>query len=60
MIERLAPGDRVRHPQRPDWGLGEVQSSIGERVTVSFEHVGKQVIDVTRIALVVLGPEERR
>lgn len=34
----------VRHPARPDWGLGQVQSNIGGRVTVNFEHAGKVVI----------------
>jgi hypothetical protein len=44
----LEPGMLVRHPQQPDWGLGQVQSNIGGRVTVNFEHAGKVVID-TRI-----------
>lgn len=48
---RLAPGDWVRHPDRPDWGLGQVQSAIGERVTVTFEHGGKQLIDTRVIGL---------
>jgi hypothetical protein len=41
----LAPGDFVRHPQRPDWGLGQIQSMIGQRITVTFENAGKVVID---------------
>jgi hypothetical protein len=41
----LEPGMIVRHPDRPDWGLGQVQSNIGARVTVNFEHAGKVVID---------------
>ena len=48
----LEPGRLVRHPDAPDWGLGQVQSVIGPRVTVNFEHVGKQVIDGRRVALV--------
>lgn len=47
----LEPGMIVRHPQEPDWGLGQVQSSIGNRITVNFEHRGKVVIDGTRVAL---------
>ena len=42
----------VRHPDQPDWGLGQVQSVIGDRVTVNFEHAGKVVIDQRRIILV--------
>ncbi|SFB71732.1 DUF3553 domain-containing protein [Tropicimonas isoalkanivorans] len=41
----LAPGDLVRHPDQPDWGLGQVQSHIGHRITVNFEHAGKVVLD---------------
>jgi hypothetical protein len=51
MNEFLAPGDLVRHPERPDWGLGQVQSVIGDRVTVNFEHAGKVVIDGSRVTL---------
>jgi hypothetical protein len=41
----LSPGDFVRHPERPDWGLGQIQSMIGHRITVNFENAGKLVID---------------
>lgn len=47
----FVPGLFVRHPQRPDWGLGQVQSAIGSRVTVNFEHAGKLLIDVAVVAL---------
>ncbi|MCM2562245.1 DUF3553 domain-containing protein [Lutimaribacter sp. EGI FJ00015] len=47
----LEPGMLVRHPNRPDWGLGQVQSRIGTRTTVNFPDAGKVVIDGTRIAL---------
>lgn len=45
----------VRHPERDDWGLGQVQSVIGNRITVNFEHTGKVVID-SRHVLLVLQP----
>lgn len=47
----LEPGTFVRHPDQPDWGLGQVQSVIGHRVTVNFEHTGKVVIDARHIRL---------
>ena len=49
----LVPGSIVRHPDQPDWGLGQVQSAIGERVTVNFEHAGNVVIDARRIGLIM-------
>ena len=48
----LVPGAFVRHPDRPDWGAGQVQSVIGDRVTVNFEHQGKQMINAAVVALV--------
>jgi len=47
----LEPGMLVRHPARPDWGLGQVQSNIPGRVTVMFENAGKVVIDAGRVTL---------
>ncbi|SMF76244.1 Protein of unknown function [Tistlia consotensis] len=47
----------VRHPDQPDWGLGQVQSAIGTRVTVNFEHAGKLLIDVSVVELVPAEPE---
>jgi len=50
----LEPGMLVRHPTQPDWGLGQVQSNIGGRITVNFEHGGKVVMDGRRIELVTV------
>jgi hypothetical protein len=47
----LEPGQLVRHPDAPEWGLGQVQSNIGSRITVNFEEVGKVVIDGSKIML---------
>ena len=38
----------------PDWGLGQVQSVIGERVTVNFENRGKVLINGARVTLEVV------
>jgi hypothetical protein len=60
MTAFLAPGIFVRHPSQPDWGLGQVQSVDGNRVTVNFENAGKRLIIADRIALVEvsLGGDE--
>ncbi len=55
----LEPGVLVRHPSRPEWGLGQVQSVDGYRVTVTFEEAGKQVIDASRLNLTYVGPDPR-
>ena len=49
----LEPGMIVRHPSEPTWGRGQVQSNIGGKVTVNFEHQGKVVIAGQVIELVV-------
>ncbi|WP_111398954.1 DUF3553 domain-containing protein [Humitalea rosea] len=57
----LEPGMWVRHPSRPDWGIGQVQSVIGDRVTVNFENAGKVLINGAVIALQTLdeAPDTR-
>jgi hypothetical protein len=37
----ISPGLRVRLPDRPEWGIGQVQSVAGDRITVNFENAGK-------------------
>ncbi len=53
-MNQLQPGQRVRHPGQPQWGIGQVQSVIGDRVTVNFEHAGKLLINGAVVALEVV------
>ena len=50
MFIEYSVGDFVIHPQKPEWGTGQVQSVIG-RITVNFEHAGKQLINAELISL---------
>ncbi len=54
----FGPGTFVRHPDRPDWGLGQIQSVTGHRVTVNFEGAGKVLILADRISLIVVQPDD--
>ena len=54
MTQDLSPGMLVRHPDRPDWGLGQVQSAVGPRVTVNFEHAGKVLINTDKVTLTLV------
>ncbi|HEX7887422.1 MAG TPA: DUF3553 domain-containing protein [Phenylobacterium sp.] len=56
----LEPGALVRHPTETAWGLGQVQSVIGRKVTVNFENAGKQTIDAAVVALVFVGDDPRK
>ncbi len=48
----LVPGALVRHPTEPEWGIGQVQSAVGNRITVNFEHAGKKLINAEVVQLV--------
>ena len=52
-------GDFVAHPERPDWGIGQVQSVEGSKITVNFENTGKQFINASIILLVPVADETK-
>ena len=54
MPSLIEPGMRVRHPDRPDWGEGQVQSVIGDRITVNFENAGKLLINAALVDLEIV------
>jgi hypothetical protein len=47
----IEPGARVRNPASPEWGTGQVQSIIGDRITVNFEDAGKVLINARLVSL---------
>ena len=51
MILDFEPGDKVINLANKDWGIGQVQSIIKEKVTVNFQNVGKKVINSNNIEL---------
>ena len=51
MILDFEPGDKVFNPNNKDWGIGQVQSIIKDKVTVNFENAGKKVINIRNIEL---------
>tara|TARA_B100000686_G_scaffold100779_1_gene107976 strand:- start:172 stop:348 length:177 start_codon:yes stop_codon:yes gene_type:complete len=51
MILDYEPGDKVTNPDKKEWGIGQVQSIINDKVTVNFENVGKKVINSKEIIL---------
>ena len=55
MILDFEPGDKVINPANKNWGIGQVQSIIKEKVTVNFENAGKKVINSKNIELRKLG-----
>ena len=54
VLSLIEPGMRVVHPGQPDWGTGQVQSVVGDRVTVNFEHRGKVLVNAAVVVLDIL------
>ena len=47
----LEPGDYVIHPNQKEWGIGQIQSVVKNKVTINFQNFGKQVINTDVIKL---------
>ena len=46
------PGDKVINPLKKEWGIGQVQSIIDNKVTVNLENAGKKVINAKIVSLI--------
>ena len=51
MFLNYEPGDFVVNPNNKDWGIGQIQSIINDKITVNFENSGKKVINAKEITL---------
>ncbi len=51
MLLNIEPGDYVTNPANKNWGIGQVQSVIKNKVTVNFENCGKQVLNTDIVSL---------
>ena len=52
-------GDYVINPLHKDWGIGQVQSIIKNKVTVNFQNQGKQVINGEIVMLEKIKNEQK-
>jgi|TARA_B100001063_G_C16423786_1_gene385448 hypothetical protein len=59
MIFEYEPGDKVINPLNKDWGIGQVQSIIKDKVTVNFQNAGKKVINAENIELKKVNEQNR-
>ena len=59
MLIDFEPGDYVINPANKNWGIGQVQSIIGKKVTVNFENNGKKVINAENIYLEKVSNEDK-
>ena len=51
-------GDYVINPLQKDWGIGQVQSIVENKITVNFQNYGKQVINGEIITLEKIKNEQ--
>ena len=52
----FTPGIYVINPEKKDeWGIGQIQSSINDFITVNFENVGKKTINLSDINLEIIN-----
>ena len=59
-FSEFIPGILVKCPSQPNWGIGQIQSCIGNKATINFENSGKKVIDLTIINLEILENADRQ
>ena len=57
-VSEITPGMFVVNELHKDWGIGQVQSSINEKITINFEHVGKKVININEVPLKIVQLKE--
>ena len=57
MLIDFEPGDYVTNPLKKEWGVGQVQSIIVNKVTVNFENFGKRVINIENVSLEKINNE---
>ena len=51
MFLDFQPGDFVTSPNNKQWGIGQIQSIIKNKITINFENAGKKVINSEMILL---------
>ena len=55
-IGDLTPGTFVVNlSKEKEWGIGQVQSSIDDKITINFENVGKKTINPKEVELKLIN-----
>tara|TARA_Y100001936_G_C16006265_1_gene630878 strand:- start:615 stop:812 length:198 start_codon:yes stop_codon:yes gene_type:complete len=55
-IGDLTPGTYVVNVNKEqEWGIGQVQSSISNKITINFENVGKKTINPKEVELKIVN-----
>ncbi|MDA9629095.1 DUF3553 domain-containing protein [Pelagibacteraceae bacterium] len=44
----------INTDKKNEWGIGQIQSSINNLITINFENVGKKTINVSKVNLEIV------
>ena len=45
----------INTDKKNEWGIGQIQSSINNLITINFENVGKKTINLSEINLEIIN-----
>lgn len=55
-VHGVTVGDRVRHPTRPEWGIGQVVDIDFSKAGVFFVEAGRKIVSLRHVSLTILDP----
>ena len=45
----------INTDKKSEWGIGQIQSSINNIITINFENVGKKTINISKVNLEIVN-----
>jgi|TARA_B110000438_G_scaffold225440_1_gene219500 hypothetical protein len=45
----------INTDKKNEWGIGQIQSSINNLITINFENVGKKTINISKVNLEIIN-----
>ena len=45
----------INSDKKNEWGIGQIQSSINNLITINFENVGKKTINISKVNLEIVN-----
>ena len=45
----------INTDKKDEWGIGQIQSSINNLITINFENVGKKTINISKVNLEIVN-----
>ena len=45
----------INTDKKNEWGIGQIQSSINNLITINFENVGKKTINICKVNLEIVN-----